>query len=85
MAEVVSMRGEPITAPGEPIDEVVALARDILQRAEAGALRGIVACVVNSDDTFQAATAGAFGGYGMLGLMGHQMHILNAAMREEDE
>lgn len=85
MAEVVSIRGEPLADPAEPVEDVVAVARDILQRAEAGALRGIVACVVNSDDTFQSATAGAFNGYGMLGLMGHQMHILNVALREEDE
>jgi len=84
MAEVVSMRGEPIAAPGEPVDEVIALARDILQRAEAGVITGIVACIVNSDDTFQAATAGNCGGYGMLGVMSHQMHIMNANMQDDD-
>lgn len=84
MAEVVSMRGEPIVAPGEPVDDVVALARDILQRAEAGAIRGLVICISNSDETFQGRRAGHDISYGMLGVIAHFAHILNANMRDED-
>lgn len=84
MAEVVSMRGEPIVAPGEPVDDVVALARDILQRAEAGAIRGLVACISHSDETFQGKTAGQVLSYGMLGVMSHQHHVLNDGFREDE-
>jgi len=84
MAEVVSIRGEPIAPAGVPVEEVVALAREILERAEAGAIRGLTICIAHSDDTFQGRCAGAISSYGMLGVAANQFHMLNVKCAEDD-
>lgn len=76
MANVVSLSGDPIKSPGEPVETVVALARSILEMAESGNINGLAVCFAYADGTFQGKRAGMADSYGMIGVMGSLLHIV---------
>lgn len=83
--KVVSLRGDPVPERGKPSEEVMAFAKDILERAEAGEIVSIAACFGYADDAFSGKYAGPAESYGMIGVMTHLLHRLNASMSEGED
>lgn len=65
---VVSMKGDPILQPGEPVPSVVEWCEQLVERARAGEIKGIACCVVFADDATGAAIRGQIS-YALVGRM----------------
>lgn len=81
MAGVVSLRGEPITPPGEPDAAAIEVARDALERLQAGECNGVVVILSYSD----GATGYRIGGSRVLdnrtlGALSRAMHYMNCEL-----
>ena len=58
MTNIVSLRGHEIRPPGEPYPEVIELAQDLLQRAQAGEIKGLFTVLTYQDDSYTHRSAG---------------------------
>lgn len=61
MSKVIHITGEPIPAPGEPVDVVVDMLRDLLAKAEAGEIKAIVGVAMHSDNSLYTFERGQCG------------------------
>lgn len=57
--KVVSLRGDPVMAPGEVSPSTVALAERILEMARSGEIQGLVAVMLHSDSAVSYDCTGA--------------------------
>jgi len=51
MSNVVTMHGDKIVAPYEPVDNTIAELEGLLERAKSGEVKGIYAVIVHGDDS----------------------------------
>lgn len=78
---IVSLRGEPITPPGEPDDEAVTLAREVLERVESGDCNGIVVVLSYADGAVGHMMAGGqLVNHQVLGALSRAMHEMHRYM-----
>ncbi len=80
MAEIVSLRGNPLPAGNEPVADLVAEIRDLLARAEAGEIIGIAYATLCAD---KSTGCGLFG-YKNRGLVGELAYIQHRTMLQID-
>lgn len=48
--KVVSLRGDPIVQPGEPVEAVITEIEELLEMARSGEIKGFAAAVLFTDD-----------------------------------
>lgn len=58
MADIVSLRGHPIAAPGEPREEVIAILTEILEAAKSGNVTAMAVSYCQADETVSRAIVG---------------------------
>ncbi len=81
MSGVVSLRGEPITPPGEPDSAAVKVARDVLARIESGDCNGLVVVLSYADGAVGHVIGGSrVADNRMLGGLARAMHAMNREM-----
>lgn len=85
MGSVASLFGGEVVAPGVPNAGCVAKLKEILERAEAGDVTGIVCVCLHSDRTGSYSVAGMIGPYSMLGAVEMAKADLIDAMRDNFE
>lgn len=68
--KVVSMTGNPIRSPGEPNPDIISAAKDLLERAENGNIKGIAIVMMHHDDACSYQAIGTKG-YSMVGAIEH--------------
>ena len=62
MSKVVSLSGEEVIPPGKPIESVVALAEEMLEKARAGEVQGLFLAANHGDGTYSHRMAGKANG-----------------------
>lgn len=81
MTAVVSLRGDPITAPGEVDPKALEVARDALARVESGECNGVVIVLSYADGATGHLIGGSrVSGDRMLGALARAMHNMNQDM-----
>lgn len=59
MGDIVSLHGDAITPPGEPVPSVVEWAEELLERARSGEVKGIACAVLFADNATGTSMRGA--------------------------
>lgn len=82
---IVSLRGEPITPPGEPDDAAVKVAREVLERVASGDCNGLVVVLSYADGAVGHMMGGAqLVNHQVLGALSRAMYQMHRSMDETD-
>lgn len=71
--KVVSLRGHPIPAIGEPNEKMIRELERLLEAARSGDLQGVVVAMLHKDDTTQSMRCGVMS-RGLIGLVSTLHH-----------
>jgi hypothetical protein len=74
--KVVSLHGEALPTPGEPVADVVKLLDEVLERARSGETLGVVVVERHADESASSDRAGSIRYMNVLGVLEYEKYHL---------